>query len=145
MMAASGSGPHPHRPSSLSQTHEHSHLLPLPRAQKMSENRALLRSFAYVTQADIVYETSTPREAIAFSALLRLPQEIPREEKLARAERVVSRLKARRLLSLAPMNTIMWAALSVACLFRPDRSQRLQANNNNNNDRDRRLKSAPTR
>ena len=59
----------------------------------LKSDKALRRALAYVTQADIVYETSTPREAITFSAALRLPLEMPFAEKAARAEAVISRLR----------------------------------------------------
>lgn len=47
------------------------------------------RKTGYVQQQDLHLETSTVREALAFSALLRQPHSIPREEKLAYVEEVI--------------------------------------------------------
>ena len=53
---------------------------------------AMKKEFGYVTQTDIVYETATPRECTTFSAILRL-QGVSHEDKLARAETVIKRLR----------------------------------------------------
>lgn len=43
----------------------------------------LKRYSAYVTQMDVLFPTSTVKEAILFSALCRLPEKIPYEDKTA--------------------------------------------------------------
>mmetsp|Transcript_33388 Transcript_33388/g.64431 ORF Transcript_33388/g.64431 Transcript_33388/m.64431 type:complete len:611 (-) Transcript_33388:404-2236(-) len=51
------------------------------------------RDIAFVLQEDILYATTTPREAILFSATLRLPADMPRAEKRARVEDLITDLK----------------------------------------------------
>jgi ATP-binding cassette subfamily G (WHITE) protein 2 (PDR) len=50
------------------------------------------RKTGYVMQQDIHLQTSTVREALAFSALLRQPPEYKREERLAYVDHVISLL-----------------------------------------------------
>jgi ATP-binding cassette subfamily G (WHITE) protein 2 (PDR) len=50
------------------------------------------RKTGYVMQQDIHLQTSTVREALAFSALLRQPPEYNREERLAYVNHVISLL-----------------------------------------------------
>ena len=50
------------------------------------------RKTGYVMQQDIHLETSTVREALEFSALLRQPPEYAREERLAYVDHVISLL-----------------------------------------------------
>jgi ATP-binding cassette, subfamily G (WHITE), member 2, PDR len=47
----------------------------------------------YVKQQDLHLETMTVREAVEFSALLRQPASVPREDKLRHVDRVVAMLK----------------------------------------------------
>ncbi|KIY50620.1 ABC transporter Cdr4 [Fistulina hepatica ATCC 64428] len=54
------------------------------------------RKTGYVQQQDLHLETSTVREALAFSALLRQPKNVPRAEKLAYVDEVI------RLLEMEP-------------------------------------------
>ncbi|KAJ5157869.1 ABC multidrug transporter A-2 [Penicillium canariense] len=51
------------------------------------------RKTGYVQQQDLHLETSTVREALIFSACLRQPHSIPREEKLAYVEEVIRMLE----------------------------------------------------
>jgi ABC-type multidrug transport system ATPase subunit len=50
------------------------------------------REIAYVTQEDSLFAHTTPREAMAFSARLRLPRHMADAEKLLRAEKMVELL-----------------------------------------------------
>jgi ATP-binding cassette subfamily G (WHITE) protein 2 (PDR) len=50
------------------------------------------RKTGYVQQQDLHLETTTLREALRFSALLRQPRDVPREEKLAYVEEVIKLL-----------------------------------------------------
>jgi ABC-type multidrug transport system ATPase subunit len=50
------------------------------------------RKTGYVQQQDLHLETSTVREALRFSALLRQPRETPRSEKIAYVEEVIKLL-----------------------------------------------------
>ena len=50
------------------------------------------RKTGYVQQQDLHLETSTVREALNFSALLRQPAHIPRAEKLAYVDDVIKLL-----------------------------------------------------
>ncbi|PYI32134.1 hypothetical protein BP00DRAFT_473391 [Aspergillus indologenus CBS 114.80] len=50
------------------------------------------RKTGYVQQQDLHLETSTVREALAFSALLRQPESVPEAEKLAQVDEVVELL-----------------------------------------------------
>ncbi|CAO2827246.1 unnamed protein product [Amaranthus hypochondriacus] len=49
-------------------------------------------SSAYVGQRDILMETLTIREAIHYSALLQLPNSIPKSDKLTRADMVINKM-----------------------------------------------------
>lgn len=51
------------------------------------------RKTGYVQQQDLHLETSTVREALTFSALLRQPRSVPREEKIAYVEEVINMLE----------------------------------------------------
>lgn len=55
-------------------------------------NASFQRSTGYVQQQDLHLKTSTVREALKFSAILRQPAHIPREEKLAYVEEVIELL-----------------------------------------------------
>lgn len=55
--------------------------------------RPFQRRTGYVQQQDLHLATSTVREALRFSALLRQPQEVPVEEKYAYVERVIQMLE----------------------------------------------------
>lgn len=51
------------------------------------------RSTGYVQQQDLHLETATCREALTFSALLRQPRSVPKEEKLAYVEEIIKLLE----------------------------------------------------
>lgn len=51
------------------------------------------RKTGYVQQQDVHLETSTIREALEFSALLRQPRHVPKEEKLAYVDEVLKLLE----------------------------------------------------
>jgi len=51
------------------------------------------RKTGYVQQQDLHLSTSTVREALEFSALLRQPQSVPRHEKLAYVDEVINVLE----------------------------------------------------
>ena len=51
------------------------------------------RKTGYVQQQDLHLQTSTVREALSFSALLRQPARTPRSEKLAYVEEVIKLLE----------------------------------------------------
>jgi ABC-type multidrug transport system ATPase subunit len=55
-------------------------------------NDSFQRKTGYVQQQDLHLETSTVREALVFSALLRQPASIPRREKVAYVEEVIKML-----------------------------------------------------
>lgn len=55
--------------------------------------RSFQRRTGYVQQQDLHLATSTVREALRFSALLRQPQEVPVKEKYAYVERVIQMLE----------------------------------------------------
>ncbi|KAL6515656.1 ABC transporter G member 25 [Orobanche hederae] len=52
----------------------------------------VLKSTGFVAQDDVLYPHLTVRETLVFCSLLRLPNSVPRDEKVAVAERVVSEL-----------------------------------------------------
>ena len=56
-------------------------------------NSGFQRKTGYVQQQDLHLATSTVREALTFSALLRQPASVPREEKLAYVEEVLNTLE----------------------------------------------------
>jgi hypothetical protein len=51
---------------------------------------------AYVMQEDVLMGTMTPREALLFSAALRLPQHVPLDEKAAIVEQMITELGLQR-------------------------------------------------
>lgn len=55
--------------------------------------KAFQRQTGYVQQQDLHLETSTVREALRFSAVLRQPATIPKEEKFAYVEEVMQLLE----------------------------------------------------
>jgi ABC-type multidrug transport system ATPase subunit len=55
--------------------------------------RSFQRSTGYVEQLDVHEPTSTIREALRFSALLRQPKEVPREEKYEYVEKIIKLLE----------------------------------------------------
>ncbi|RAK79326.1 uncharacterized protein BO72DRAFT_505409 [Aspergillus fijiensis CBS 313.89] len=55
------------------------------------------RSCGFCMQQDVHEPTTTVREALQFSALLRRPAEVPREEKLAYVEQVISLLELEKI------------------------------------------------
>lgn len=56
-------------------------------------NKSFQRKTGYVQQQDLHLQTSTVREALTFSALLRQPENIPREEKIAYVDEVIKILE----------------------------------------------------
>ncbi|TRM65094.1 ABC-2 type transporter-domain-containing protein [Schizophyllum amplum] len=56
-------------------------------------DRSFQRKTGYVQQQDLHLETSTVREALIFSALLRQPKEVPRDEKIAYVDEVIKLLE----------------------------------------------------
>lgn len=54
--------------------------------------RSFARSTGYVQQLDLHVETSTVREALRFSAILRQPKSVPRSEKFVYVEKVIEML-----------------------------------------------------
>eukprot|EP00027_Filamoeba_sp_ATCC50430_P012825 CAMPEP_0168563134 /NCGR_PEP_ID=MMETSP0413-20121227/12515_1 /TAXON_ID=136452 /ORGANISM="Filamoeba nolandi, Strain NC-AS-23-1" /LENGTH=699 /DNA_ID=CAMNT_0008594649 /DNA_START=80 /DNA_END=2179 /DNA_ORIENTATION=- len=61
-----------------------------------SAKKSLLRKQAYVMQDDIMLATLTPREAITFSANLRIPETTPEEQRQQRIEEVLDELNLRK-------------------------------------------------
>lgn len=57
-----------------------------------SRDMSFQRKTGYVQQQDLHLQTTTVREALNFSALLRQPADVPREEKLAYVEEVIKLL-----------------------------------------------------
>ena len=52
----------------------------------------LRKRIAYVMQEDLLFATQTPREALLFSAMLRLPQSVPMSEKKEMVEKMLGDL-----------------------------------------------------
>jgi ABC-type multidrug transport system ATPase subunit len=61
-----------------------------------SDQAAFSRKVAYVMQDDLMLETQTPRETIAFSAALRLPASIGRAEHKALVDTIIQVLRLER-------------------------------------------------
>lgn len=55
--------------------------------------KSFQRSTGYVEQLDVHEHTSTVREALQFSALLRQPKEVPRKEKYEYVEKIIKLLE----------------------------------------------------
>lgn len=60
-------------------------------------NQILYRYTSYVTQTDILYASSTVKEAVQFSAMCRLPEALPTEAKLAFAEKILLDLDLKKI------------------------------------------------
>lgn len=56
------------------------------------QNAGFARKIGYAQQEDLHLETTTVREALIFSALLRQPEEYSRAEKLAYVDEVINTL-----------------------------------------------------
>lgn len=56
-------------------------------------NSGFQRKTGYVQQQDLHLATSTVREALIFSALLRQPKRVPRQEKIDYVEEVIKTLE----------------------------------------------------
>jgi ATP-binding cassette, subfamily G (WHITE), member 2, PDR len=56
-------------------------------------NNGFQRKTGYVQQQDLHLATSTVREALVFSALLRQPKKVPRQEKIDYVEEVIKTLE----------------------------------------------------
>jgi ABC-type multidrug transport system ATPase subunit len=56
-------------------------------------NSGFQRKTGYVQQQDLHLATSTVREALIFSALLRQPEKVPRQEKIGYVEEVIKTLE----------------------------------------------------
>jgi ATP-binding cassette, subfamily G (WHITE), member 2, PDR len=56
-------------------------------------NSGFQRKTGYVQQQDLHLATSTVREALIFSALLRQPKKVPRQEKIDYVEEVIKTLE----------------------------------------------------
>ena len=54
--------------------------------------QALRKRIAYVMQQDLLFATQTPREALMFSAMLRLPRTMPLSEKRDKVEKMLADL-----------------------------------------------------
>ena len=59
----------------------------------MSMDDCVQRKTGYVQQQDLHLATTTVREALIFSALLRQPESIPRQEKITYVEEVIKILE----------------------------------------------------
>jgi ATP-binding cassette subfamily G (WHITE) protein 1 len=53
----------------------------------------LREASGFVFQDDVILDTMTVKEAVSLSAILRLPREMPQEEKLARADSAIRELR----------------------------------------------------
>lgn len=54
---------------------------------------SVFRYTAYVTQNDILFPTSTVREAVSFSAMCRLPEEVPYAQKQQFVDQILCDLR----------------------------------------------------
>eukprot|EP00762_Andalucia_godoyi_P001164 ANDGO_02077.mRNA.1 ABC transporter G family member 27 len=61
-----------------------------------ARDRSIKRRTGFVLQEDILFSNLTVRETLLFTALLRLPYEMPHTEKIARVEEVISQLGLER-------------------------------------------------
>eukprot|EP01018_Ginkgo_biloba_P019511 Gb_31556 [translate_table: standard] len=59
-------------------------------------NKSLKRRMGFVTQDDIAYPHLTVRETLVYAALLTLPRELSKQEKIDRADRVINDLRLER-------------------------------------------------
>lgn len=62
------------------------------------------RTTAYVTQSDVLFPTHTVKEAILFSAMCRLPEEVP---KVSSVFRILPVIRIRHWLFAAPAQSIL--------------------------------------
>lgn len=58
----------------------------------LAYQKSMKRQMGFVTQDDVLYATLTVRETLQYAALLRLPKELTRAQKLARAAEIMLEL-----------------------------------------------------
>ena len=58
--------------------------------------RSMKRKLAYVLQQDLFFEQLTVKQQLTYTALLRLPNNLSRSDKLAQVEQVIDQLRIRK-------------------------------------------------
>jgi len=59
-------------------------------------DRAMKRKLAYVLQQDLFFESLTVKQQLTYTALLRLPNDLSRKDKLAQVEHIIDQLRIRK-------------------------------------------------
>jgi ATP-binding cassette subfamily G (WHITE) protein 2 len=59
-------------------------------------DRTMKRKFAYVLQQDIFFESLTVKQQLTYTALLRLPNDLSKKDKLAQVEQIIDQLRIRK-------------------------------------------------
>jgi ABC-type lipoprotein export system ATPase subunit len=59
-------------------------------------DRAMKRKLAYVLQQDLFFENLTVKQQLTYTALLRLPNDLSRKDKLAQVEHIIDQLRIRK-------------------------------------------------
>ena len=54
------------------------------------------RKFAYVLQQDLFFEKLTVKQQLTYTALLRLPNHLSKQDKLAQVEQIIDQLRIRK-------------------------------------------------
>jgi ABC-type multidrug transport system ATPase subunit len=57
---------------------------------------SMKRKLAYVLQQDLFFENLTVKQQLTFTALLRLPNNLPKSDKLAQVEQIIDQLRIRK-------------------------------------------------
>lgn len=59
-------------------------------------DKAMKRRLAYVLQEDLFFDNLTVKQQLTYTALLRLPNDLSKSDKLAQVERVIDQLRIRK-------------------------------------------------
>lgn len=66
-----------------------------------------------MTQDDVLFPQLTVEETLVFAALLRLPTNMPKQQKLSRVDTIIKDLNLERLVFLELVETYCWSSLSI--------------------------------
>jgi ABC-type multidrug transport system ATPase subunit len=58
--------------------------------------KPMKRKLAYVLQQDLFFEGLTVKQQLTYTALLRLPNDLPKSDKLAQVEQIIDQLRIRK-------------------------------------------------
>ncbi len=63
---------------------------------KQKYDKTMKRKFAYVLQQDLFFESLTVKQQLTYTALLRLPNDLSKKDKLVQVEQIIDQLRIRK-------------------------------------------------